>query len=99
MDTIKLKITSKRLISGRFQVNFVSHMFSQEYYGYLLAESRTPVREVVEKISRHVEAMQYSERYLQRNLYSLTHRKATSGKILIFKSENRSEKSFNRTAA
>jgi hypothetical protein len=89
METNKLRITSKRLTSGRFQVNFSKHIHTQEFYGYLLAESRTPVREVVEKIIRHIDAMQYSERYLQRNLFSLTHREANSGKILIFKSDKR----------
>ena len=86
METIKLKMTSKRLNSGRFQVNFSTHFPSQEFYGYLLAESQTPVREVVEKISRHVDAMKWSERYFQRNLFSLTNREATSGRILIFRS-------------
>ncbi len=89
MDTSKLKLTSKRLDSGRFQVNFSTHILSQEFYGYLLAEPKTPVREVVEKISRHVDAMRHSERYFQRNLFSLTHRKANSGRILIFKTEKR----------
>ena len=89
MRTTKLKMTSKRLDSGRFQVNFSTHFQSQEFYGYLLAESQTPVREVVEKISRHVDAMKCSERYFQRNLFSLTHREANSGRILIFKSEKR----------
>lgn len=87
METIKLKMTSKRLNSGRFQVNFSTHFHSQEFYGYLLAESQTPVREVVEKISRHVDAMKCSERYFQRNLFSLTHREANSGRILIFRSD------------
>ncbi len=86
MDSFKLKLTSKRLHSGRFQVNFTTYAFSQEFYGYLLAEPKTPVREVVEKISRHVDAMKCSERYLQRNLFSLTHREANTGRILIFKS-------------
>ena len=89
MDAIRLKLSSKRLNSGRFQVNFSTHFLSQEFYGYLLAEPQTPVREVVEKISRHVDAMKCSERYLQRNLFSLTHREANSGRILIFKSEKR----------
>jgi hypothetical protein len=95
MEAIKLKISSKRLNSGRFQVNFITRLFSEEYYGYLLAESQTPVREVVEKISRHVEAMQHADRYFQRNLFSLTHRTARTGKILIFKSAHRSDKRFN----
>ena len=92
MSGFRLKLTSKRLDSGRFQVNFSTHGFSQEFYGYMLAEARTPVREVVEKISRHVDAMKCSQRYFQRNLYSLTHREANSGRILIFRSDKLLEK-------
>lgn len=89
MKTPKLKITSKRLDSGRFQVNFSTQTTSEEFYGYLLAEPRTPVREVVEKISRHVDAMKFADRYFQRNLFSLTHREANSGRILIFRGDKR----------
>jgi len=80
-----LKLKSKRLHSGRFQVNFTAHGFSQDCYGYLLAEPKTSLREVVEKISRHIGAMQTSDRYYQRNLFSLKNREMNSGKILVFK--------------
>lgn len=89
MENFKLNLTSKRLNSGRFQINFTTEGFTQELYGYLLAEPKTSVREVVEKISRHIDAMRCSDRYYQRNLFSLINREVNSGKILIYKSENR----------
>jgi hypothetical protein len=82
---LKLKLKSKRLNSGRYQVNFSTHGLSQEYYGYLLTEPQTSVREVIEKIGRHVDAMQVSERYYQRNLFSIQKRQINSGRILVFK--------------
>ena len=85
MDSIKLKIESRKLNSGRYQVNFSTHAVSSGYYGYLLAEPQTSVTEIIEKISRHILAFNNEERYLQRNLFSLGKRKANSGKILIFK--------------
>jgi hypothetical protein len=81
----KLRIRSKRLSSGRFQVNFSTDDYSCGYYGYLLAEPRTTVSEVLEKIGRHLEAANNEDRYFQRNLFSLGKRKISSGKILIFK--------------
>lgn len=84
MDS-KLKITSKRLKSGKFQVNFYTVGFSDEYYGYLLAEAKTSVTDVISKINRHVNAMQSSDRYYQRNLFSLCKKEVNSGRILIFK--------------
>jgi hypothetical protein len=86
MDTSKVRIKSKKLDSGRFQVNFTTgDSTANGYYGYLLAEPRTSVSEILNKINRHLEAMNNSERYLQRNLFSLGNRSMNSGRILIFK--------------
>lgn len=85
VSDLRLKLKSKRLESGRFQVNFSTHGLDQEYYGYVLTDPQTPVREVVEKIGRHVDAMKVSERYFQRNLFSIQKRKLSAGSIMIFK--------------
>ncbi|MBX2916525.1 MAG: hypothetical protein KF856_14745 [Cyclobacteriaceae bacterium] len=84
MSDFKLKIETKKLQSGRFQVNF-STGNDGGYYGYLLAEPQTAVSEILSKINRHIAAFDNSERYFQRNLFSLGNRKANSGRILIFK--------------
>jgi hypothetical protein len=81
----RLKISSKRLLSGRFQINFSTEGFDDGYYGYMLAEAKTPVREVVEKIGRHLDALNQSDKYFQPNLFSLGKRKFNSGRVLIFK--------------
>jgi len=83
MSPWKFKIQSKKLLSGRFQVNFTTD--GPGYYGYLLAESNTSVTDILHKINRHLEAMDHSERYLQRNLFSLGKREINSSRILIFK--------------
>ena len=84
MDQYKLKLHTKKLHSGRFQISFATEG-DGGYYGYLLAEPKTAVTEIIEKISRHVGAMQSRERYFQRNLFSFGNRQANSGKILIYK--------------
>jgi hypothetical protein len=84
MESFKLKIQSKKLKSGRFQVNFSTGEVGG-YYGYLLAEPSTSVNDIIEKINRHLGAMNYSERYFQRNLFSLCNREMNRGRILIFK--------------
>ncbi len=81
---MKLKLTSKRLSSGRFQVNFSAEGFDQPCYGYMLADPKSTVTDVVEKIRRHVHAMQSKGEYFQRNLFSLHSRNVHSGRILIF---------------
>jgi hypothetical protein len=85
MSDYKLKLKSKKLHSGNYQIDFTAHASSEELYGYLLAEKSVSVTEVIEKIGRHIMAMQNSERYYQRNLFSLTNRETNRGKILIFK--------------
>jgi len=47
----KLRLTSKRLKSGKIQVKFqVSGAESSGQYGYLLTEPKAPLKEVVAKI-------------------------------------------------
>lgn len=81
---MNLRLTSKRLASGRFQVNFLAEGFEQPCYGYLLADKESLVSEVIEKIQRHVMAMQDRDSYFQRNLFSLHSRNVHSGRILVF---------------
>ncbi len=81
---MKLRLTSKRLSSGRFQVNFSADGFQQPCYGYLLADPTSTVTDVVDKIARHVKAMQSRDAYFQRNLFSLHSRNVHSGRILLF---------------
>lgn len=46
-----LKLTSKRLSSGKVQVKFrVSGLSKREEYGYLLTEPKTSLKQVVEQI-------------------------------------------------
>src|SRR5258705_6210887 len=85
MDTIKLKLKSKKLQSERYQIGLSTEGLSDGYYGYLLAEPKTSVTEVIKKIDRHIRAMYDSEKYLQRNLFSFGNRQNNSGKILVFK--------------
>lgn len=75
-----MKISSKRLASGNYQVKFNSG----GYYGYLLAEPGTRVSEVIAKINAHLKAMEHRERYFQRTLYSVGAYAPQSHRILLF---------------
>jgi len=81
----KLRLKSKKLGSGKFQVNFSTEGFVMDYYGYLLTEPQTSLREVVEKIQKHLGAMQSSDKYFQPNLFSLGKREVNSGRVMIFR--------------
>lgn len=81
---MNLCLTSRRLESGRFQVNFLAEGFDQPCYGYLLVNKESTVSEVIDKIRRHVMAMQDRGQYFQRNLLSLRSRNVHSGRTLLF---------------
>lgn len=85
MESAKLRLKSKKLESGKFQINFSTEGAIENYYGYLLAEPFTPLNEVINKIHRHVDSMSDRPKYFQRNLFSLGRRENNSGRILIFK--------------
>jgi hypothetical protein len=89
----KLRLKSKKLDSGRFQVSFSTEGFLSDYYGYLLTEPRTSLREVVEKIERHLGAAKNSDKYFQPNLFSLARRDVNSGRVMIFRREQTSHAS------
>ena len=81
----KLKLKSKKLDSGRFQVNFATEGFRSDFYGYLLTEPKTSLREVVEKIQWHLGAVQTTDKYFQPNLFSLGKRDVNHGRVMIFR--------------
>lgn len=78
----KLKLSSKRLQSGRVQVKFeLYEQGAQRTYGYLLAEPQESLREVVARIGQycHRAAAGY-----QPHLYCVGRHKQDTG-ILMFK--------------
>jgi len=86
-----LKITTRRLPSGRFQVHFATRGLDRNFYGYLLTDSRTPVSEVLEKIERHVHRAQHGASYFHRNLYALGKRPTHHEPIMMFKTPSPQE--------
>src|SRR5690349_9975450 len=81
----KLKLKSKKLDSGKYQVAFSTEGFRSDFYGYILTEPKTSLREVVEKIQRHLGAAQTSDRYFQPNLFSIGQRHMNSGRVMLFR--------------
>lgn len=68
----KLKLKSKKLGSGKLQVKFFSTFLNQkEIYGYLLVESKTTLKEVVEEIYNKLNRIQEDQDYYHSHLYSV----------------------------
>ncbi|MEQ8244821.1 hypothetical protein [Fulvivirga sp.] len=85
MKDYKLSLLSKRLSSGKCQIKFVvTNDTKEELYGYMLAESRTTLREVVSKIEKEVKNMTFGDNYYHSHLYNLAE-KQSKEHLLIFK--------------
>lgn len=85
MKDYKLSLLSKRLSSGKCQIKFVvTDDTKEELYGYMLAESRTTLREVVSKIEEEVKRMAHGDNYYHSHLYNLAE-KQPKEHLLIFK--------------
>ena len=80
----KLKLKSKRLKSGKCQIQFfVTSNDVQTCYGYLLAEAGTTLKEVVGKIEKEVRTKEFTGSSND-HLFNLANRKTRDQSILIF---------------
>jgi len=84
-DQYRLKISSKKLTSGRFQVKFYATVdSSKELYGYLLVEPEDSLKNVVGRIKARLNVMNYSLEHRHFHLYDLGQTKQTDPNFLIF---------------
>lgn len=68
----KLKIRAKKLRSGMLQVKFSTNTIkNREFYGYLLVESSTTLKEVVNGIQNKLAEMSNLNDYYHNHLYSI----------------------------
>ena len=82
---IGLKLSSKKLSSGKCQVKFyITIRRKKQLYGYVLAEARTTLKEVVENIERRLTRMQKDDSCHHWNLYRIGKQKPQDLNIYIF---------------
>lgn len=78
----KLRLSSKRLKSGKVQVKFeLSGRPSGDEYGYLLTEPKTSLKEVVTKIFQSFDSNLSHRR--QRHLFSVGRAKQSTEMLII----------------
>ena len=67
-----LKIESKRLISGNFQVKFFARLKQKKsFYGYVLVDAASTLKEVVLRIRNKLCLIQSQKDFRQTHLYSI----------------------------
>ncbi len=84
-DYYKLRINSKKLSSGRFQVKFSATIKSnKQLYGYILVESSETLKSVIEKIRKRLKVLDKSYEYRHFHLYQVGRRHQEDPNFLIF---------------
>lgn len=80
----KLRIDSKKLNSGKYQVRFqTQNEGGKEKYGYILVNEGSTLKEVVDQIRGELQKMTKSDLYFHAHLYSLGKTKQPSN-VFIF---------------
>ncbi|SMG40769.1 hypothetical protein SAMN05661096_02805 [Marivirga sericea] len=84
---VKVKLSSKRLISGRCQVHFRVQTQSGEssWYGYTLAEPQDTLRDVVGRIKNRFSSAEDKISLHQKVLYNLNGECRERNDVMIFR--------------
>ena len=81
----KLKLTSKKLKSGKCQVKFhASVQEKKNMYGYVLADSGETLKHVVEKILDRLDKVKNRGSFHHINLYSIGKEPASDTGMVLF---------------
>ena len=84
-DYYKLKITSKKLSSGRFQVKFFATIKNdKQLYGYVLVEPTETLKSVIDKIRKRLKILDQTHEYQHFHLYDIGGKTQDNPNFLIF---------------
>lgn len=84
-DYYKLRITSKKLSSGRFQVKFFATVKKdKQLYGYLLVEASETLKTVIYKIRKRLKILDNTHEYQHFHLYHIGKETQDNPNFLIF---------------
>lgn len=71
-DYYKLRISSKRLTSGRYQVKFFATIRSEkQLYGYVLVEAEETLKSVISRIKKRLKELDYGFESNHLHLYNV----------------------------
>lgn len=84
-DYYKLRITSKKLSSGKFQVKFFATIKKEkELYGYVLVDSDETLKSVINRIRKRLKILDSSIEYKHFHLYNIGQEVDVEPNFMIF---------------
>jgi len=83
----KLKLCSKKLDSGKFQVKFYASKGAEEQdlYGYVLVDAKDTLKRVVTTITGRLNLMEEASEYYHTHLYAVRKTPLPKSDFIIFK--------------
>jgi hypothetical protein len=87
VSAYKLKLCSKKLDSGKFQVKFYASKGTndQDLYGYVLVDAKDTLRRVVTTIKSRLNLMEEANEYYHTHLYAVRKTPLPKSDFIIFK--------------
>lgn len=86
-ESYKLRITSKKLKSGKCQVKFFAKLRNRkDLYGYVLVSSEQTLKEVVSGIKEKLNTISKTRDFYQLHLFSIGRKEKNEFNFLIFES-------------
>lgn len=84
----KLKLFSKKLHSGKFQVKFYAskEARNKDLYGYVLVDAKDTLKHVVTTIKQRLHLMEEADDYYHTHLYAVRKEPPPNSEFMIFKS-------------
>lgn len=88
LQQYKLKLFSKKLQSGKFQVKFYARKEarSRNLYGYVLVDAKDTLKEVVHTINSRLHLMEEANDYYHTHLYAVRKEPPPNAEFMIYKS-------------
>jgi len=88
VPSYKLKLCSKKLESGKFQVKFYASKEepSKDLYGYVLVDAKDTLKRVVSTIKSRLHLMEEADEYYHTHLYAVRKAPPPTSEFMIFKS-------------
>jgi hypothetical protein len=81
----KLKLSSKKLKSGKCQVKFHATMMREkQLYGYILVDADETLKQVVDTINQRLDMVKYRDTVHHINLYAIGKHFDTGCNFLVF---------------
>ena len=87
IPTYKLKLCSKKLDSGKFQVKFYASKGAseQDLYGYVLVDAKDTLKRVVTTIKSRLNLMEEANEYYHTHLFAVRKTPLPKSDFMIFK--------------